>query len=221
MPCDRFGPASPFSFAEGFGERRRVVGAGGFEPPTSCSQSRRADQTAPRPEPGGWKPGKISWLTDSVTPRPCEVKVVSQRFFLAVTGHIPAPVFLCIFPATHERSLPYVLHFLASVQRPSATGQGPGESLGPGPFEGASQGHVLCTWLLTERRVMDGHRAGAVSRTARLDPLCSTRGSSPPLPTRVAARRMAWRRGHRACIAALCIIPHKAYNTLARTPRRG
>ena len=27
-----------------------VVGARGFEPPTSCSQSRRANQTAPRPE---------------------------------------------------------------------------------------------------------------------------------------------------------------------------
>jgi hypothetical protein len=26
-----------------------VVGAGGFEPPTSCSQSRRANQAAPRP----------------------------------------------------------------------------------------------------------------------------------------------------------------------------
>jgi hypothetical protein len=30
-------------------KRRGLVGAGGFEPPTSCSQSKRANQAAPRP----------------------------------------------------------------------------------------------------------------------------------------------------------------------------
>ena len=30
--------------------RNLMVGAGGFEPPTSCSQGTRANQTAPRPE---------------------------------------------------------------------------------------------------------------------------------------------------------------------------
>ena len=29
---------------------QNLVGTGGFEPPTSCSQSRRANRTAPRPE---------------------------------------------------------------------------------------------------------------------------------------------------------------------------
>ena len=55
----RLGRADPGAFPRGlrtlvtrFGEESSVVGARGFEPPTSCTPSKRAIQAAPRPDRG-------------------------------------------------------------------------------------------------------------------------------------------------------------------------